>query len=123
LMLYSNSLALDPANFLLATDIAMAHYGIKPTRIDDAVKAWNHALTLANGSLEREGVLIHLGRIETDAGRFAEARAHLNSVTNVELAGLRDQVLRSMEAKEHPVSEGASKTGDATATNGPPARP
>jgi tetratricopeptide (TPR) repeat protein len=113
LKLYSNSLALDPTNFLLATDIAMTYYGIKPPRTDDALKAWDYALKLADGSLQREGVVIHLARVELNAGRFDEARANLNAVTNAELADLKARVLRSLESKEHPAPESATNAAPA----------
>lgn len=116
LLLYSNALTLDPTNFLLATDIAMTYYGIKPPRNDEALAAWNYALKFADGSLQREGVLIHLGRIKLGTGDFAEARSYLNSVTNAELAELKDRVLRNLEAKEHP----DAASGDTTATNQAP---
>lgn len=120
LKLYSNSLALDPTNFLLATDIAMTYYGIKPPRNDDALKAWDYALKLADGSLQREGVFIHLARIELNAGRFDEAHANLNAVTNTELADLKSRVLRNLELKEHPVPETGTSPTTAIPTNKPP---
>jgi tetratricopeptide (TPR) repeat protein len=113
LCLFSNSLSLDPSNFLLASDIAMTYYGIKPPRTDQARAAWNYALKLASDSLQREGVQIHLARIELNAGHFAEARRHLDIVTNAELADLKARVLRNIEAKEHPAP--------ATPTNSVPA--
>jgi tetratricopeptide (TPR) repeat protein len=119
LALYSNSLALDPKDFVLATDIAMTYYGIKPPRNDDALKAWDYALKLAEGSLQREGVFIHLARIKMGAGNFSEARTHLNAVTNAELAELKNRVLRNLEAKEHPVPEPATNEPSVAATNTP----
>ena len=108
LMLYSNSTSLDPTNFLLATDVAMTYYGIKPTRTEDALKSWGEALKLAEGSLQREGVLIHLARIKLNAGRYDEARTDLNSVTNAELAELKTRVLRNLELREHPAPVSAT---------------
>lgn len=119
LLLYSNSLRLDPTNFLLATDIAMTYYGIKPTRTDDALKSWGEALKLADGSLQREGVLIHLARFKLNAGRFAEAREHLNCVTNAELAELKTRVLRNLEAREHPDVAASTNIVPVAATNVP----
>jgi tetratricopeptide (TPR) repeat protein len=132
LMLYSNAMVLDPTNFLLATDTAMSYYGIKPPRWDDALAAWKAALKLADGSLQREGVLIHLGRIEMSAGRYPAAHEYLNSVTNAELQELRARVLRNLESKEHPGSEAESSNSPAPSistnatptadSSGPPAR-
>ena len=122
LQLYSNSLALDPTNFLLATDIAMTYYGIKPPRNAEAVKAWKYALNLAEGSLQREGVIIHLGRVALNSGEFDKARHYLNSVTNAELIELRDRVLRNLDSKEHPSPE-ASPEPSTPDTNSAPAAP
>jgi len=121
LVLYSNAMVLDPTNFLLATDVAMTYYGIKPPRWDDARAAWNKALTLADGSLQREGVLVHLGRIEISVGRFDQARAYLNSITNAELAELRDRVLRNMAAKESGAPVSDVKSEEANSTTAPAA--
>ena len=50
------------------------YYGIRPTRTDDALKAWTNALSIAHDEIEREGVYLHFGRLKMAAGRFAEAR-------------------------------------------------
>lgn len=113
LTLYSNAMRLDSTNFLLAADIAMTYYGIKPARNDDALKAWDNALKLAGGSLQREGVFIHLARINMNDGNFAGAHKHLDAVTNVELAELKKRVQRNLAAKENPAP--------GTETNAPPA--
>lgn len=120
LTLYSNAMVLNPADFLLATDVAMTYYGIKPPRNKEAVKAWNYALQLAEGSLQREGVLIHLGRIAINEGQFAEGRTFLNSVTNAELAELRDRVLRNLVEKEAPATTVGTNAPPAATTNAVP---
>ena len=128
LMLYSNAVVLDPTNFLLATDLAMSYYGIKPTRHEDALAAWGKALELAEGSLQREGVLIHLARFEIDAGRYDAARARLSGVTNAELAGLKGRLLGNIDRREHPPATNAPTEGaiapmavpGANSTNPPP---
>jgi tetratricopeptide (TPR) repeat protein len=127
LMLYSNALSLDPTNFLLATDIAMTYYGIKPPRSEAALAAWNYALKLADGSLAREGVFIHLARTELNAGRYAAARRHLDAVTHPELSELRDRVRRNVDEKEreaagvtnHPAADVKSAAVSVGATNAP----
>jgi tetratricopeptide (TPR) repeat protein len=127
LMLYPNSLSLDPTNFLLATDIAMTYYGIKPPRSEAALAAWNYALKLADGSLAREGVFIHLARTELNAGRYAAARRHLDAVTHPELSELRDRVRRNVDEKEreaagvtnHPAADVKSAAVSVGATNAP----
>jgi tetratricopeptide (TPR) repeat protein len=119
LTLYSNSMHLDPTNFLLATDIAMTYYGIKPTRTEAALKSWGEALKLAEGSLQREGVMIHLARFKMNAGRYDEARADLNTVTNADLAELKTRVLRNLELREHPPAETPTNAVPALSTNAP----
>lgn len=94
--LYRRALALDPGNFPLATELAQTYYGFKPppsaeaeaTRLglqkhyDEALEAWQVALKLAGDDIEREGIFIHLARVNLMAGRFDESRRNLNLVTN-----------------------------------------
>jgi len=96
LVLYSNAMRLDPSNFPLASDVAQTYYGIKPTRVDEALNAWTNALRLASDELEREGVYIHFARIKLHAGRFDEARAHLNTITNEHYATLKQRLTRNI---------------------------
>jgi tetratricopeptide (TPR) repeat protein len=98
--LYAKALKLDPENFPLATDIAQTYYGIKPLRTDAALGSWTNALNLARDEIEREGVQVHLARIKANAGRFDEARAHLDAVTNAMYADLKKRVLRNLVEKE-----------------------
>lgn len=100
LTLYSNALRLDPTNFPLASDIAQTYYGIKPSRTDDALRAWTNALKLAHDDLERQGVYVHFARLKLNAGRLAEARAHLDAVSDARYADLKRRVLRNLEEKE-----------------------
>jgi tetratricopeptide (TPR) repeat protein len=110
--LYSNAVRLDPQNFLLASDLAQAYYPLGPLRADDALRAWTNALDLASDELQRQGIHVHLARIKIQAGRLAEARAHLDALTNAALAELRASLARQLEQREKP-----------TPTNGPPAAP
>ena len=96
LVLYSNAMRLDPTNFPLASDVAQTYYGIKPTRVEDALNAWTNALRLASDELEREGVYIHFARIKLHAGRFDEARAHLNAITNEHYAALKQRLTKNI---------------------------
>jgi tetratricopeptide (TPR) repeat protein len=98
--LYSNALRLDPDNFPLASDVAETYYAIKPLRTDEALKAWTNALHVAHSGVEREGVYIHLARIKMVAGRLAEARAHLNAVTNTLYGELKSGITRRLEERE-----------------------
>src|SRR4029078_6896441 len=96
LELYRKALQLDPKNFPLATDYAQSYYGIKPLRTDEALKAWKYALKVANDDFEREGVYVHLARVELNSGLFEEARKHLGMVTNTFYTALRDRLNRNL---------------------------
>jgi len=121
LTLYSNALALNGTNFLLASDIAMSFYGIKPLRNADGIAAWERALGLAEDSLQREGVFIHLARFKMNAGLYDAARAHLNAVTNAALLELKGRVLRNLNEREHPAQPMATNAplGMLGSTNAP----
>ena len=115
LALYRKAMQLDPQNFLLATDYAESYYGIRPLRTNDALAAWTNALQTAHDSNERQAVYIHLARIKIAAGRFAEAGAHLNDVTNAAFAATRNRLERMIVERE------GAATNPAAATN-PPVR-
>jgi tetratricopeptide (TPR) repeat protein len=97
--LYSNAMRLDPTNFPLASDVAQTYYGIKPSRTEEALVAWTNAFKLANDEIEREGVQVHFARIKLNVGRFEEARAHLDAITNVMYADLRRRLERNLNEK------------------------
>ncbi|MCL5097323.1 MAG: tetratricopeptide repeat protein [Candidatus Omnitrophica bacterium] len=100
--LYRKALQLDPENFVLATDLAQTYYGIKPPRNEDALAAWKYALKVAGDDFQREGIYIHLARIELNSGQLAEARQHLDLVTNATYQVLKQRLLRNLAAKENP---------------------
>ncbi len=103
--LYQKAFKLDPKNFNLATDLAQTYYGIRPTRTDDALKAWTNALAVAHDDIEREGVYIHLARFKALAGRTNEASAHLNLVTNAMYGDLKKRITRLIETAGTKVNE------------------
>jgi tetratricopeptide (TPR) repeat protein len=109
--LYSKALKLDPQNFPLASDVAQTYYGIKPLRLEDALKAWTNTLAIAHDEIEREGVYLHFARLKLMADRFAEARAHLNAVTNDMYTVLKKRLVRNLDEQEQ----------KARGTNAPPA--
>jgi tetratricopeptide (TPR) repeat protein len=113
LNLYSNAVRLDPDNFPLASDVAQTYYGITPFPIDPALGSWTNAFRIAHDEVEREGVQVHFARIKLLAGRFSEAQAHLDAITNATYAELKKRLVRNLEehkyAAEHP------------GTNAPPA--
>lgn len=108
--LYSNAMRLDPMNFPLASDVAQTYYGVKPLPTETALQAWTNALKIAHDEIEREGVYLHFARIKLLAGRFDEARAHLNTVTNQMYAQLKDRLERNLKERQ---SE--ARTNNATA--------
>jgi tetratricopeptide (TPR) repeat protein len=108
--LYSNAMRLDPENFPLASDVAQTYYGIQPMRTEEALKAWTNALHIAHDEIEREGVYIHFARIKYLAGRLAEARVHLDAVTNEMYMELKHRIEKNISEKE-----------SAAKTNAPPA--
>jgi tetratricopeptide (TPR) repeat protein len=98
--LYSNAMRLDPDNFPLASDVAQTYYGIQPLRTEEALQAWTNALHIAHDEIEREGVYIHFARIKNMAGRFVEARAHLDAITNDMYMELKHRIERNINEKE-----------------------
>ena len=98
--LYADALKLDPTNFLLATDLAASYYGIRPLRTNDALMAWTNALSITSDETEREGVHTHLARVNAKVGRYDEARAHLNFVTNEMYAELKTRILKNIQYRE-----------------------
>src|SRR5271170_4163441 len=101
LALYQKAMQLDPNNFPLATDYAQSYYGIRPLRTNDALVAWTNALNIAHDDIEREGVYIHLARIKMAAGRYTEARAQLDTVTNSMYANLKQRLERNLAQREN----------------------
>lgn len=100
LELYRRAIQLDPKSFTLATDYAQSYYGIKPLRTGDALKAWKHAAEIAGDAIEREGVYLHMARVELNSGLFEAARQHLNLVTNEMYHVLKDRLVRNLADKE-----------------------
>ena len=109
LELYRKALSFDPTDFPLASDVAQIYYGIKPLRIEEALRSWTNTLALAHDEIERQGVYLHFARLKLQANRFAEVRAHLNAVTNAMYNVLKQRLTRSLEEQE----------GQAKGTNAP----
>jgi tetratricopeptide (TPR) repeat protein len=103
--LYRQAMKLDPANFDLAYDVAQTYYGIQPRRTEAALNAWTNALSIAPGETERESVYVHLARLKLHDRRFAEARAHLDSVTNEMYDQIKKRLTRNLEALEQEARE------------------
>jgi tetratricopeptide (TPR) repeat protein len=124
LELYRKAVQLDPDNFPLATDYAQSYYGIRPLRTNDALVAWTNALNIAHDDVEREGVFVHLARIKMAAGRYTEARAQLEAVTNSMYADLKARLERNLAQRESAATnQGAANISTnlaAATTNSPP---
>lgn len=110
--LYRRAMKLDPDNILLATDYAQSFYGIKPLRADDAISAWQHALTLAKSDAEREGIYLHLARVELNSGKFTQADQHLAMVKDPAMAELRDRLKRNLEKKRNDADGSGAEKGE-----------
>lgn len=113
LNLYSNAIRLDPQDFKLAADVAQTYYGIQPPRVEDALRSWTNAFSLATDDEEREGVHTHFARIKIKAGHFAEAQAHINSVTNQMYAELKTRLIRVLKEAELKAAETNTVTTNA----------
>jgi tetratricopeptide (TPR) repeat protein len=100
--LYRQAMKLDPTNLVLATDYAQSYYGIKPLRTNDAIRAWDHCLTLAKSDVEKQGIHLHLARVKWMSGMLDEAEEELKKVTAPSMEELRDRIQRNIEKKRDP---------------------
>jgi tetratricopeptide (TPR) repeat protein len=125
LALYRKAMQLAPQNFLLAADYAETYYGLRPLRTNEALAAWTNALQIAHDDAQRQGVGIHLARIKMAVGRFAEARAHLETVTNAAFTDARRRLERLVAERENEATNPAAgvATNVAAAPTKSPALP
>jgi Tfp pilus assembly protein PilF len=100
LLCYSNALLLVPLNYAFARDFAQTYYSVKPLPINQALQAWTNALQIAREEPDREDACVHLARVKMLAGRFAEARAQLQTVTNETLSKAKSTLLHNLEERE-----------------------
>jgi tetratricopeptide (TPR) repeat protein len=98
--LYRQAMKLDPTNIVLATDYAQSYYGIQPMRTNDAIAAWEHCLTLAKSDVEKEGIYLHLARVELNTGKFDAAQKHLDMVKDPAMDKLKATLQRNLEKKK-----------------------
>lgn len=98
LALYQKALKLSPDDFILATDYAMCFYGINPPRWKDGLDAWTQCLKIAPDDRDRQGVYVHLARINLALSNFDEARRNLNAITNDTYIGLKNKISRNIDA-------------------------
>jgi hypothetical protein len=83
--------------------------------LEVALKSWTNAFSLAGNEVEREGVYVHLARFKLNAGRFDEARAHLNLVTNANFNDLKARLMRNLNEKEQEAKKESPTTGNGKA--------
>ena len=121
LALYARACKLRPNDFVMSADLAISYYGIKPLRTNDALVAWTNAMRIATTEDEREGVDIHFARIKMAIGRYAEAQAHLDAVTNGTYAVMKARLERNLTEREHPSTNAVDEAAAAVpaATNAP----
>jgi len=112
--LYRQARALDPDNFLLATDLAQCYYVMKPPKAadpeatrkaeqklaDEALAEWQAAFKIAPDETTRQGVYVHFARWQINAGRFDEARKTLRLLTNGAFASTKMALEKKMARAE-----------------------
>ncbi len=97
LALYRKAMKLDPDNFILASDYAECFYGIRPLRLQEGIEAWNQCLKIAHDEIEREGVYIHLARLQLALSHFDESRRNLEIVTNKMYSVLKTNLAHNLD--------------------------
>ena len=100
--LFKKARELDPKNFPLAADAAMAHLATQPLQSKEAIEAWNEALALAPDDRSKQGVQIHLARIHAHIGETDKAREILKAVKAPKLVVLKDEILKKLDAPAAP---------------------
>lgn len=92
--LYRKALELSPDSFPIASDLAQTYYGIKPFRLPAAVAAWQSALKLAQSEDEKQGVYVHLARLNIRAEEYPAATNELERVTLPQYGALKERLYR-----------------------------
>ena len=95
--LYQRAMKLAPDDFILASNYAQCFYGINPPRWKQGLEAWTQCLKIAHDETERQGVYIHLARINVALGNYAEARHSLDAITNSMYLDLKKTLTRSLD--------------------------
>jgi tetratricopeptide (TPR) repeat protein len=98
--LYRQAMKLAPNDFILASDYAQSFYGTKPPRYSEGLVAWTDVMKIARDNIERDGVRIHLGRINWKLNHFAEARRQLNAITNEMYSLTKKKLLKNIAESE-----------------------
>ncbi len=107
LKLYQKAMQLAPDDFILASDYANCFYGISPPRWKDGLQAWEQCLKIAHDEDERQGVMLHLARIEMRLTNYDASRRYLDSVTNAGYTALKNRLTRNLnEAIQRALTNG-----------------
>ncbi len=88
---YRKARILEPENFELAKELALAHYAIRPFRAEEALAEWDRVLAMAEtrSAGEMEEIYLNLGRVNYMAARYAEAQKWLSKVRSPEHEDIR----------------------------------
>jgi tetratricopeptide (TPR) repeat protein len=97
---YSNAARLDPTNYAFASKAAETHYTLKNFPTQNALQAWTNALLRTHSEPERDGVYVHLARVNMLAGHYAQARNILAAITNADCLKLKSNLLETIKARE-----------------------
>jgi tetratricopeptide (TPR) repeat protein len=114
LALYREAIKRAPNDFVLYSDYAESFYGTNPPRWKDGLEAWTEALKIARDEDEREGVFIHLARINLKLGNLEAARDRLNAVTNA----LYEHIKRKITSNLNEAAAAAATNAPATSSPG-----
>jgi tetratricopeptide (TPR) repeat protein len=96
LALYRQAIQRAPDDFILYSDYAESFYGTNPPRWKDGLEAWTAALKISRDEVEREGVFVHLARINIKLGNYDAARERLGAVTNALYAKIKKTITRNL---------------------------
>jgi tetratricopeptide (TPR) repeat protein len=105
LKLYAEALRRAPKDFGIASELAESYFVIRPVRVNEAIKAWEQALSTANDEMEQGLSRLGLARFAITAGHFERAKELLNQVVAPELEAQRAIVLRTLQQKEASAAE------------------
>jgi len=119
--LYRQAIKMAPDDFVLYSDYAESFYGTNPPRWLDGLHAWTEALKIAHDEDERQGVYIHLARINLKLGNYEAARDRLEAVTNAAYEPIKRKIAANLKealagaSTNSPVvpSEASTKSGSA----------
>jgi tetratricopeptide (TPR) repeat protein len=95
-LLFKKALSADPRNCEMAAEIARSHYLVQPWRQEEALKAWEQALSLATTDDQRDEISVQFARAQLKAGLQVQALNSLSQVRSPEYATLKRVLLSRM---------------------------